>query len=382
VALYSGVELTDLELSGPRLTLRPWRAEDAPAVYEAMQDRRMHEFLELPDPYTRAAAEQWVTEYAQEGRSNGTALECALVETATGRVIGSADLRLPQPRRVPTAWIGYAVYPAAQGNGYAAEATEVLTGWAFQLGLPRVEIFCAVNNVASVRTALNAGYRFEGVAARLAPTPDGLADAARFARVPGDPVEPVRPVLPPLPPGGLSDGVVALRVVLPEDAPALFDEIASEESRRWLFDDRAPTAEQIARTAARAQLEWLVGPMGRLAIVDVSSGAVAGSLGLRQIGPPQIANVGYGLRPAFRGRAYTARALRLLVSWAFEEAGLARLELGAKVDNIASQKAAAAGGFLPDGIRQARLRNPDGTFSDEVRFALVNPKYATTASAG
>ena len=376
MAQFAGVELTDPVLTGPRLTLRPWRPGDADAVFAAMQDRRMYEFLSLPDPYTRADAEQWVNELGEEGRTAGTGLGCALVETSSGRVVGSAALRLPEPRRVPAAWIGYAVYPDAQGHGYAAEASRVLAAWAFERGLQRVEVFCAVPNAASVKTALNAGFRFEGIARRLAPTSSGPVDAALFARVPGDPDQPVRPVLPPLTDGRLSDGVIALRVITPRDAPALLDEMTDAETRRWMFDDQMPTAERVSSMADRAQLDWLVGPMARMAIVDVASGEMAGSIGMRQLGPPQIANVGYGLRPAFRGRGYTARALRLLAPWAFEVAGLARLELGANIANIASQKAAAAGGFAPDGVRTCRLRNPDGTFSDEQRYALVNPKYA------
>jgi RimJ/RimL family protein N-acetyltransferase len=112
-----------------------------------------------------------------------------------------------------------------------------------------------------------------------------------------------------------------------------------------------------------------------MAMVDLATGAVAGTLDLRLAGPPQVGGVGYVVHPRFRGRGYTTRALRLLVPWAFETAGLARLELGAKAGNVASQRAAAAAGFQPDGVQQARLRNPDGTFSDEVRFALVSPRY-------
>src|SRR5436309_3007620 len=157
MASFDGVELSDLVLHGDRLSLRPWQAQDADAVFEAMRDPRMHEFLNLPDPYSRADADEWVTKLAPEGRADATEISCALVEIATGRLAGAADLRLPRPRRVPSAWIGYVVYPAAQGNGYAAEAVRVLTAWAFEHGIPRVEINCACPNIASVRTALNAG---------------------------------------------------------------------------------------------------------------------------------------------------------------------------------------------------------------------------------
>jgi hypothetical protein len=41
---------------------------------------------------------------------------------------------------------------------------------------------------------------------------------------------------------------------------------------------------------------------------------------------------------------------------------------------VASQRAALAGGFQPDGVRAERLRDPDGTFSDEIRFASLRPR--------
>jgi RimJ/RimL family protein N-acetyltransferase len=83
------------------------------------------------------------------------------------------------------------------------------------------------------------------------------------------------------------------------------------------------------------------------------------------------------VHPDFRGRGYTRRALHLLAGWAFDVADFARLELGAKVGNVASWRAAASAGWAEDGIRQCRLRNADGTFSDERRYVLLNPKYAS-----
>ena len=71
---FDGLELDDLVLTGPRVTLRPWRSDDADRVHRIMQDRAMSEFLALPDPYTRDVALRFVTELGDEGRRD--AAEC------------------------------------------------------------------------------------------------------------------------------------------------------------------------------------------------------------------------------------------------------------------------------------------------------------------
>src|SRR3954454_5943199 len=76
---FRGVELADLVLTSERLTLRPWRAADVPRLVEIMADPTMHEFLALPQPYTVAAAAQFVGEVAAQSRTAGTGLSCALV---------------------------------------------------------------------------------------------------------------------------------------------------------------------------------------------------------------------------------------------------------------------------------------------------------------
>jgi hypothetical protein len=89
---FAGVQLDDLVLTSAHLTLRPWRASDAGAVVEIMRDRSMFEFLALPDPYTRAHADAFVTKYGDEGRATGTGIGSAVIETSTGRLVGSAAL--------------------------------------------------------------------------------------------------------------------------------------------------------------------------------------------------------------------------------------------------------------------------------------------------
>lgn len=374
MGVFRGVELDELVIESERLRLRPWRLDDADGIVTALSDPSMHTFLNLPRPYPIEAAREFIQDMAPGERADGTGLECAVVERTTGSLVGSATLRLPY--RMRSCDIGYWVAPAAQGNGYATEVSRALAGWAFDRDVHRVELRLDVRNIVSARVALAAGFGFEGLRREALRDEAGRVDMAVFVRTATDSGDRVPPRLPALPNGGLSDGVVTLRSPVPDDIDAFAEQEADPLTLQTGFTGTPPRRDMMRRMLNRARLDHLVGPGTYFAMVDAASEKFAGSIRLRLPGPPNVGSLGYVVHPRFRGRGFTTRALRLLSAWAFEEAGFARLELGAKIDNVASQRAAALAGFVPDGSLRARLRSPDGTFRDEARYALINPRFA------
>lgn len=231
-----------------------------------------------------------------------------------------------------------------------------------EFGNARIEIQCDVRDLDAARRALQCGFTFEVVR---------RDQRAVFSRLPDDPDDPIPPAFPELPAGGLTDGVLTLRVPNPDDLTGFAEQEEDAQTLAVSFATEAKPRALMAALLARGELDWLVGRTAPFTLVDTASGRFAGTVHLRRQGPPGIADLGYVVHPAFRGRGYTTRALRLVTGWAFEHAGFVRLELGAKRANVASQRAAIAAGFVFEGESPSRLRNPDGSYSDELRYALV-----------
>jgi RimJ/RimL family protein N-acetyltransferase len=83
--------------------------------------------------------------------------------------------------------LGCCLAPAARGRGIATDAIVALTDWALHdLGLGRVQVFVAPENVAAVSLAERAGFRHEGVLRSYWEHGDERLDVLVLARVSGD----------------------------------------------------------------------------------------------------------------------------------------------------------------------------------------------------
>lgn len=180
----SGIDLTTEVVRTDRLVLRPFRADDADAVFAACQAEDIRRWISvLPSPYTREDAQEFVTEIAPGDRASGRGMPVAI--EADGVLVGSSGLHFWPGRLGPE--IGYWLRPEARGKGYAAETAFGLAEWAFGLGAPRVHLWVDVGNAPSQATARRAGFTREGVVRGVLDRRDGSrADAVLFGRLPRD----------------------------------------------------------------------------------------------------------------------------------------------------------------------------------------------------
>ncbi|GGO02299.1 GNAT family N-acetyltransferase [Micromonospora parathelypteridis] len=359
-----------VEARGVRL--RPFRASDTADVVDGCADPLSQRFVStMPAPYTETDARWWIDAGAPAAWTGGGAAY-AIADPATDRLLGAVGLNYPVPGR-SQAEIGYWVRPVARGRGVATAATRALSEHAFATGTFRLELLTEAENGGSQRVALAAGYRYEGLRRSAGQHRDGgRHDMLAWVRLAEDPPGPVARLLPDLPDGILTDQVVALRRLAPDDAEVMYELHSRPEVVANQAPPVPPTREAIERRCRTAESTWLTGEIARLLITDMATGEPAGSCGLSytEVSSGE-GSIGYALLPAWRGRGYATRAVRLLAGWAFGPAGIARLTAGTVPENTASHRVLERVGFQREALQRGRLPGLAGTRLDDLTFALL-----------
>lgn len=155
----------DLIASDGIVTIRPVRVDDADAIFEAASSSQadIYPWMSWCHPeYTRAESLEWLV-MKEEDLRNGDEFVMALIENATGRMLGTVGINMINKMH-RYANLGYWVRSDATRRGYATAATRLMARMGLEvLGLNRVEIMMSVENVASRGVAMKAGAVFEGV---------------------------------------------------------------------------------------------------------------------------------------------------------------------------------------------------------------------------
>ena len=167
-----------MELAADGIVLRPWRLDDAPAVYAACQDPELlHWIPVIPRPYAEEDARAFVSGESARGEQ--------FAVTEDGRVVGSIGMGVNDQK---TGHIGYWCAAEARGRGVMTRALRLLCRHALdELQLERLELVTDPDNAASQRVAEKVGFRREGILRSHIRHPDGRRrDSVMFSLLPGE----------------------------------------------------------------------------------------------------------------------------------------------------------------------------------------------------
>ena len=165
-----------MEAGAPRFTdgivvLDGFTLDDAEAHLAGEDEEHARRFGWYPGRSTPATVRAAIVRWQQEWRSGGTRRAFATRIVATGELVGGCELRVIEPR---LAHVSYWTFPAHRRLGFAGRAVRLATDYAFaELGVERLEIHVAPDNVASRRVAFRAGFVEDGIVAGESGATDG-----------------------------------------------------------------------------------------------------------------------------------------------------------------------------------------------------------------
>ncbi|HEY2160165.1 MAG TPA: GNAT family N-acetyltransferase [Solirubrobacteraceae bacterium] len=140
--------------------LRPWRDSDTKELIRICQDPEIVRWTNVPPGYGEADARIYLLR-RHDAVLAGSAAPFAI--TTSEELIGSISLiRIEWEQR--RAEVGYFLAADARGAGHATRAVGLISGWAFSaLGLERIDLYAATDNVASQRVAERSGFEREAL---------------------------------------------------------------------------------------------------------------------------------------------------------------------------------------------------------------------------
>ncbi|MSP61324.1 MAG: N-acetyltransferase [Myxococcales bacterium] len=149
----------EVTLRTPRLVLREFAIEDAPAL-NAIESIPSVMRYTMRDAQTPEESLEYVRERLAE-RAQDPRRTFDLVVTREGEFLGRCGIqRTDVPLREAMIW--FVIDPRSWGQGFASEAAEAVIGWAFEaLALHRIYGDCDPRNTGSARVMEKLGMRRE-----------------------------------------------------------------------------------------------------------------------------------------------------------------------------------------------------------------------------
>jgi len=170
----------DPPLVGRTVSLRPFRPHDFAAAAAPDPDPSSARWV----PPMPADDGGGVAAYYEDCRLDGELLHLVIADRATDQYLGEVMVAIGEHR---VGEVGCLVSPGARGRGVAVEAFTLLAEWALgPLGLARLQVFVAVDNLGGLRLSERSGFRREGVLRSYGEHDGGRFDAIVLSRLAGD----------------------------------------------------------------------------------------------------------------------------------------------------------------------------------------------------
>jgi ribosomal-protein-alanine N-acetyltransferase len=173
----------------------------------------------------------------------------------------------------------------------------------------------------------------------------------------------------PLP--SLETGRLLLRAMVPADSPAIQRHLGDKRvAETTLMVPHPYPAGAADEFIARLPGSWLEGKMATWGLVPRAGGDLFGAISLRLSGAHHRGEVGYWVAVSEWGKGFATEATRRVISFAFDELGLHRVEAHHFTVNPASGRVLAKAGMRAEGeMRGAVFR--DGTPRDLALYAIL-----------
>jgi len=164
------------------VALREWKIADAPALTEAINNKKVMDNLRdgLPFPYTEKDAEEFIG-FVLNGEKDSRYIFAICCD---GKVVGCIGVYRKDNVHRLTGELGYYIAEPYWGRGIASEAVRQMCGYVFK-NTDIVRIFAEpyANNAASCRVLEKAGFQFEGTLRWHAIKNGQLLDMKMYAKI-------------------------------------------------------------------------------------------------------------------------------------------------------------------------------------------------------
>jgi RimJ/RimL family protein N-acetyltransferase len=139
----------------------------------------------MPQAMTEEQARVWVERGLERWQRGGARF--AITVAPSDQCVGQIGIYLEHAMRRAEAF--YWLDQTVRGKGYAAEALNLVTDWAFRdFDVVRVQLITHLDNIASHRVAESCGFTREGVLRAWEPVKDDQPDVVMWSRLASDPL--------------------------------------------------------------------------------------------------------------------------------------------------------------------------------------------------